>query len=251
MVETGFWCWVPGAGCRVPVLVVPGAGAGAGAVSWLCTWWKQVAGAGCRVPLVETGCWCWVPGAGAGAGAVSWLCTWWRQVLVLVLGAGLLAPCGIYPLQVLFWPTAVSRAVLFAHILSVFQHATHTIVVLDIAWPSSASNLSRKHARATHCYLKLLQHRPQIAKACKRYFWAAPCIGSSSNSYTQYSVACLHYAHSQRQRPAPAPNLHHTHTQRAPATRQRIPAPSTGASSQHHTRAASARHPVSTTRAAS
>ena len=67
-------------------------GAGAGAVSWLCMWWRQVAGARC---------WCWVPGAGAGAGAVSWLCTWWRQVagagagswcgdrlLVLVLGAG-------------------------------------------------------------------------------------------------------------------------------------------------------------------
>ena len=50
VVETGCWCrcwcWVPGAG------------AGAGAVSWLCTWWRQVtAGAGCR-------CWCWVPGAG-------------------------------------------------------------------------------------------------------------------------------------------------------------------------------------------
>ena len=43
-------------------------GAGAGAVSWLCTWWRQVAGAGagagCRccelaVHVVETGCWCW------------------------------------------------------------------------------------------------------------------------------------------------------------------------------------------------
>ena len=43
------------------------AGAGAGAVSWLCR--------------------CWVPGAGAGAGAVSWLCTWWRQ------GAGAGAGC--------------------------------------------------------------------------------------------------------------------------------------------------------------
>ena len=60
---------------------------------------------------------------------------------------------------------------------------------------------------------ELLQRRPQIAKACKRYFWAAPCIGSSSNSYTQYSVACLHYAHSQRQHPAPAPNLHHAHNE--------------------------------------
>ena len=50
-------------------------GAGAGAVSWMCTWWRQVAGAGA------------VLGAGAGAvvlvlGAVSWLCAWWR-----VLGA--------------------------------------------------------------------------------------------------------------------------------------------------------------------
>ena len=59
-----WWRQVAGAGCRVPVLVlvVPGAGAGAGAVSWLCTWWRQVAGAGCRVPVL------------AGAGAVSWLC---------------------------------------------------------------------------------------------------------------------------------------------------------------------------------
>ena len=116
-------------------MLVPGAGAGAGAVSRLCTWWRQVAGAG----AVGAGCRCWcsccagcahvgdrlvvlVPGAGAGAGgvacickggyfriffpdseamgfilqlttmsclralsrqvgadAVSWLCTWWRQ----------------------------------------------------------------------------------------------------------------------------------------------------------------------------
>ena len=49
-------------GCPVELLV-PGGGAGVGAVSWLCTWWRQVAGAGagCR-------CWCWVPGS-AGAGA--------------------------------------------------------------------------------------------------------------------------------------------------------------------------------------
>ena len=38
------------------------AGAGAGAVSWVRTWWRQGA---------------WVPGAGAGA--VSWLRTWWIQ----------------------------------------------------------------------------------------------------------------------------------------------------------------------------
>ena len=36
-------------------------GAGAGAVSWLCTWWRQVAGAG-----AGAGCRC--------GGAVSWLC---------------------------------------------------------------------------------------------------------------------------------------------------------------------------------
>ena len=57
----GCWCWVPGAGAGavavrvvetgarggdrllVPVLVL---GAGAGAVSWLCTWWRKVGGAG-------------------------------------------------------------------------------------------------------------------------------------------------------------------------------------------------------------
>ena len=43
---------------------MPGAGAGDGAVSWLCGWWRQVAGAG-----VGRRCWRWVPGAGAGAGA--------------------------------------------------------------------------------------------------------------------------------------------------------------------------------------
>ena len=40
---------------------VPGAGAGAGAVSWLCTWWRQVAGAG-------AGFRCWVPGLVSAVG---------------------------------------------------------------------------------------------------------------------------------------------------------------------------------------
>ena len=80
------------------------AGAGAGAVSWMCTWWRQVAGAGAgagrRAPVpvlvlvLSAGCArggdrllapVLVLGAGAGAGAVSWLCTWWRQVAA---GAG-------------------------------------------------------------------------------------------------------------------------------------------------------------------
>ena len=51
VVETGCWCW-----CWVP-----GASVGAGAVSWLCTWWREVAGAGWRapVPVLGAGCWCW------------------------------------------------------------------------------------------------------------------------------------------------------------------------------------------------
>ena len=65
VVETGYAG--AGAWCRVP--------AGAGAVSWLRTWWSGrllvpvpvlVMGAGCRcwccelaVHVVETGCWCW------------------------------------------------------------------------------------------------------------------------------------------------------------------------------------------------
>ena len=69
------------------VLLRQVAGAGAGAASWLCTWWRQV----------------------AGAGAVSWLCTWWRQVagagagapvLVLVLGAGCRCWCWCFELAV-------------------------------------------------------------------------------------------------------------------------------------------------------
>ena len=53
----------------VHVVPVLGAGAGAGAVSWLCVWWRQVAGAGAGCPccemavrVVEIGCQCrcWV-----------------------------------------------------------------------------------------------------------------------------------------------------------------------------------------------
>ena len=69
------------------------ASAGAGAVSWLCTWWRQGAGASDRVVGAGAGRWCcglavhvvgapvlcawWRQGAGAGAGC--WLCTSWRQ----------------------------------------------------------------------------------------------------------------------------------------------------------------------------
>ena len=73
----------------MPVLVL-GSGGGAG---WCC---ELAVRGGERLVVL-------VPGAGAGAGdgagAVSWLCA-----------------C-IDTLQVLFWPTAVSRAVLFARIL--------------------------------------------------------------------------------------------------------------------------------------
>ena len=91
----------PRGGDRLLVLVLGAAdaGAGAGAVGWLCAWWRQFAGAdaGCR----DTGCWCWCwvmgagcarGGAGAGAGAVSWLCTWWRPVADAGAGAGCRMP---------------------------------------------------------------------------------------------------------------------------------------------------------------
>ena len=98
-------------------MLVPGAGAGAGAVSWLCTWWRQGAGAGAVLVLVvqlayvrgsiigsfspdsepvagaltsnnnelparafETGCWCWCCELAVHVvGAGCWLCAWWRQ----------------------------------------------------------------------------------------------------------------------------------------------------------------------------
>ena len=62
-----------------------GAGAGAGAVSWLCAWWRQVAGAGAGA---GAGCRCWCCELAVHAGAVGWLCTWWRQVAGAGAGAG-------------------------------------------------------------------------------------------------------------------------------------------------------------------
>ena len=80
------------------------AGAGAGALSWLCTWWRQGWCWALAVREVEAGCRVPVPGAGAGCcvaellflgcrcrcrvlvlavvlvlGAVSCLCAWWRH----------------------------------------------------------------------------------------------------------------------------------------------------------------------------
>ena len=65
-----WWREVAGAGADA------GARTGAGAVSWLRTWWRQVAGAGADAGCWRR-CWCWAPGAGAGA--VSWLRKWWRH----------------------------------------------------------------------------------------------------------------------------------------------------------------------------
>ena len=86
------------------LVLVPGGGAGAGAVSWLCTWWRQVAGAGWRVPalvlvLCGAGAGCRAPvrvlccelarlarlAVVPGAGAGRWCGCWWVPVLVLVL----------------------------------------------------------------------------------------------------------------------------------------------------------------------
>ena len=63
--------------------VLPGAGAGAGAVSWLCTCCKLAA------HVVETGCWClWrVPVLALGAG-----CWWWCCELAVHVVDRLLAP---------------------------------------------------------------------------------------------------------------------------------------------------------------
>ena len=180
VVETGCWCR-----CR----------RWAGAVSWLCTWWRHAgagagcrcwcwAGAGCRVQvLVVAGavrvlvlgagcrcwrCWCWVPGAGAGRVPVP----------VMVLWAGRVVETGCWCRCWCWVPVLVlSRAVLFARILlyvhcsmrnarlstdhcfSMFQPATHKIVVLDTAWPwvSEAYGLCRLCALL--CTHKLIRAR--------------------------------------------------------------------------------------------
>ena len=110
---------VAGAGCRVP-----GAGAGAGAVSWLCTCWVPVLGAGAGRRELACRCSVLVPASdsevittAASDSEVPEVmgrmnsCTQHHTVLCL------LALWGIYTLQVLFWPTAVSTAVLFARVL--------------------------------------------------------------------------------------------------------------------------------------
>ena len=71
----GCWCWC----CEL-----------AGAVSWLCAWWRQGAGRWCcelAVHVVETGCGCCVPGACCelAGDRVPVLGGCWVPVLVLVL----------------------------------------------------------------------------------------------------------------------------------------------------------------------
>ena len=89
------WCWC----CELAVHVCWVPGAGAGAVSWLCTWWRRrvpvlvhVVGAGCwcwcwccelAVHVVETGSWCWcrAPVLVLGAGRRCWCCELAAQVV--------------------------------------------------------------------------------------------------------------------------------------------------------------------------
>ena len=129
-----------------------GAGAGAGAVSWLCTWWRQVvaagagAGAGCRCSSwlcawwrqgagrwYGLWCWCWVlcgdraPVLGAGSawwrqlGAVSWQCAWWR------LGAGAGCNSCVKGCTVCAHTFACRNVRLSTdHCFSMFQRATRT-----------------------------------------------------------------------------------------------------------------------------
>ena len=137
VVETGWcwrWCWVPGAR------------AGAGAVSWLCTWC-----AGCRcwccelaVHVVETGRRCW-----AG---------WWRRrcwVLVetgcwvLVLGAGYRRWVRTSQRQALNRP-------LLQHVSACY---TFTTVVLDTAWPWASEAYGLCRLRAYSCAHKLIRAR--------------------------------------------------------------------------------------------
>ena len=118
------------------------AGAGAGCRCWCWCWCCELA-----VHVVETGCWCrcrrWVPGAGAGA--VSWLCTWWRQVG----GAGTrYVHCSMRNVRLST-----------DHCFSMFQPATHKIVVLDTAWPWASEAYGLCPLCALFCAHKLIRAR--------------------------------------------------------------------------------------------
>ena len=143
-------------GCRVlvrAVVLVLGAVSwlrawwrqGAGAGRWQCAWWRQLgavssARGGDWAPLLGAGpcacwgqgagCWCWVLGTGAGCNSCVKGCT----------------VCA---------DSFARRNVRLStdHCFSVFQHATHTIVALDTAWPwaSEAHGL----AGCTHTFVRI------------------------------------------------------------------------------------------------
>ena len=163
--ETGCWCWVPGAG------------AGASAVSWLCTWWRQVAGAGagCRVPV-------------HGAGAVSWLCTGCCELAVRVVETGrrrwVQQLCqGLYCLCAYFC-TSQRQALnqpLFQHVSACYTR-THTIVALDTAWPWASE--THGLASCAHTFVRILiyaQDHTALSFYSPQASWPSKFV-----SYTRY-----------------------------------------------------------------
>ena len=164
-----------GAGCRVPLLVP-----GAGAVSWLCTWWRQgacrccVPGACCELAahVVETWCRHWV---GAGWRCWCWccelaVCTQRHTVLSLerslsICAVGYLPSSGSVLADSCVKGCTVCvrtfvRIMLYAqrqaHVSACF---THTIVVLDVAWPWASKAYGLCRLCAYFCARKLVHAR--------------------------------------------------------------------------------------------
>ena len=131
-----------------------GAGAGAahaGAVSWLCAWWRQQ------------------PVSGAGPGAVSWLCTWWtwwRQVAGAGAGAGCRCWCWCWvPVLVLVVWLACVRGSIFGSFSQIAK-----LFVLDTAWPW-ASEAYTGFAVCARTFVRIILYAQDYRSAdrcCKR-----------------------------------------------------------------------------------
>ena len=147
VVGTGCRCCVPGACCELAARVVE-------------TWCRCWVGAGCR-------CWCWC--------CELAVCTQHHAVLSLERSlssvAGYLPSSGSVLADSCVKGCTVCahtfvRIMLYAqvrlstnHCFSMFQHATHTIVVLDIAWPWASEAYELCRLCAYFCARKLVRAR--------------------------------------------------------------------------------------------